>query len=214
MSSILTSNSTNHVFNGYLSKYDLINKYNIKNVHDVPKISKIILEFSSDDIINALDVAGKKEWDSELQVKSFLLLYILSLNCPFINFNKIKSSREDSKFSIKVIFSSEKDIYHFLTGLFHENWNLLVLDDFSFFKFSINRYTKYIKKNKNFVLNSKIPASSFFELDNFLNKNLLSISSKNLNIKASFLFFNNLYKDNLSLNTIKNIPSFWITNLK
>lgn len=214
MSSILTSHTTNHVFNDYISKCDLINKYNITSIYDIPQLSKIVLEFSSDDVINSLDIAGKKEWDSDLQVKSFLLLYLLSLNYPFINFNKIKSTREDSKFSIKIILSSKKEIFLFLVSLFHENWNLLVLDDFSFFKFSVNRYIKYMKKNKSFVLNSKIPASSFFELDNFLNKNLLGISSKNLNIKASFLFLNNIGKDKLSLNTIKNIPLFWITNLK
>jgi hypothetical protein len=213
MSSFLTASSINHKYTRYLSACDLLNKYNFKNINELPKLKKVVLEFSSFDILSSYEIGNKQEWDSELQLKSFLLLYLLQSNKPFVNLNKVQAVRDINNFSVKAILSSEKEIQLFLSSIFVENWNTLVLDDFLLFKGSIAKYNRYLQRNNVFVLNTKIPVSSFFELNTFLTKNLFNISSKNLNIKVSFVFFNKLNKNkNVSLKLIKNLPLFWVCN--
>jgi hypothetical protein len=213
MSSFLTASSTNFKYNDYLSKCDLINKYSLKSVDTCPKLNKIVLEFSSLDVLSACETGNKKEWDSELQIKAFLLLYVLQANRPFINFNKVQINKDNSNYSVKLTFSGKEEIQSFLSQLFVENWNTLLLDDFEFIRLNQAKYNKYIQVNEKYVLNTKLPASSFVELDTLLNKNLFGITSKSLNIKASFLFENNIILKLKAPNLlIKNLPLFWLTN--
>jgi hypothetical protein len=213
MSSFLLASPTNYKFNNYLSSCDLINKYNLGSVYENPKLSKIVLELSSQDILNACESGNKKEFDSDLQIKTFLLLYILQSNYPYINFNKIQQKKDGPAFSIKAVISSEEQIQSFLNTIFVENWNMLVIEDYTLLRSSIAKYTKHIQNNRKFVLNTKMAGSVFFEIDNFLNKNLFGLSSKNLNIKISFLFTHNFRKNKkISLDLIKNFPLFWTSN--
>ena len=197
----------------YLSNYDLINKYNSESIYKNPKLKKIIVELSSEDLLLASEYGNKKALDPDVQIKSFLILYIFYSLKPFININNKSSSKDDgdSKFSLKIVLSSPEEIDSFLKSLFIENWNKLNLEDFSLIKKNIKRYSQHISENKDFILNAKIPAGTFLEIDSLLSKNLLGINSKALNLKVGFLFSNPLFKiRKTSTNLIKNLPLFWI----
>ena len=87
-----------------------------------------------------------------------------------------------------------------------------MLDDFSLIKKKSKEYENHLLNNKRFVLSTKVPSSTFFEIDNFLGKNTLGINQKLLNIKVGFNFSNNNYRNsNSSLKMIKSLPLFWIS---
>jgi hypothetical protein len=216
MSSFLNSSPTNSKFNNYLSVCDLTNKYNLKNTNESPKLFKIILEFSSLDILSACENVNRKEFDSELQLKSFFLLYILECQRPFVNLNKINITKDSGmNYSVKVILSSKEELNSFLTTMFIENWDLLFSEDFSLIKGFRAKYNKYLQQNRKFVINTQIPGNTFFEIETFLNKNTFNLSLKNLSLRASFVFENKIsYAKKLDLNLVKNTPLFWVTATK
>ena len=210
LSSINCLKSTN---TNYLSSCDLINKYNVTNINKIPKLNEIAVEVSSYDILNSSEIIGKNELDSELQIKSFFILYLIQALIPFISFNNSKKVKEDGlSYSLKIVLSNEDDIYSFLVKFFVENWNKLLAEDFSFWSKSENNLFNSTLKQKKIVIQRKIPAEAFFEIDSFLDKNSFGIISKNLNLKVKFIFQNNNIKEqNTSINLIKNTPLFWIS---
>ena len=132
---------------------------------------------------------------------------------PFISFNNSKKVKEDGlSYSLKIILSNEDEINSFLIKLFVENWNKLLAEDFSFWPKSDNNLSDSTFNQKKIVIERKIPAEAFFEIDSFLDKNSFGIISKNLNFKIRFIFQNNNIKEqNTSINLIKNTPLFWIS---
>ena len=210
LSSINCLKNTN---TNYLSSCDLINKYNVTNINKIPKLNKIAIEVSSYDILNSSEIAGKNELDSELQIKSFFILYLIQALIPFISFNNSKKVKEDGlSYSLKIVLSNHDEIYSFLVKFFVENWNKLLAEDFSFWSKSDNNLFNSNLKKKKIVIQIKITAEAFFEIDSFLDKNSFGIISKNLNFKIRFIFQNNNIKEqNTSINLIKNTPLFWIS---
>jgi len=132
---------------------------------------------------------------------------------PFISFTNSKKVKEDGlSYSLRIVLSNEDEIYSFLVKFFVENWNKLLAEDFSFWPKSENNLFNSTLKQKKIVIQRKIPAEAFFEIDNFLDKNSFGIVSKNLNLKIKFIFQNNNVKEqNTSVNLIKNTPLFWIS---
>ena len=193
----------------YLSTCDLINKYNLLNVNKVPKLNKIVLKLSSRDLLSAVESLGKSEINSEIQVKSYFLLYIFSSYQPYIKFRVSKKLKgENDNYSLEIDIFSKEDIYSFLISFFIENWNKLSLEDFSLWK---RKGFNFIFQQKKFIIEKKIPADVFFELENLLNKTPFGIVSKNLNLKVKFLFQNNNFRSqSASENLVKNLPFFWI----
>lgn len=210
LSSINCLKNTN---TNYLSSCDLINKYNINNINKIPKLNKVAVEVSSYDILNSSEISGKNELDSELQMKSFFILYLIQALIPFISFSNSKKVKEDGlSYSLKIVLSDEDEIYSFLVKFFVENWNKLLAEDFSFWSKSDSTLSDSILKQKRITIQRKVPAEAFFEIDNFLDKNSFGIISKNLNFKVRFIFQNNNIKEqNTSINLVKNTPLFWIS---
>ena len=123
----------------YLSNCDLINKYNFKNVHEIPELKKIVLELNLEDFLLSCDLSQKEQTDSNIQIRAYIIIYILMGLMPFINFNKSSSSSLkvkslENNYSLKIILSNKKEINSFLTSLFIENWSKLLLEDFLLFK--------------------------------------------------------------------------------
>jgi len=208
----------NTVSNNYLSNCDLINKYNFKNIHRIPRLKKIVLDFNLFDFLNSSDFNLKEQTDSNSQIKSFIIFYILTEFISYINFNKSLSSIKklklsENNFSLKVIINNIKEIDLFLFSMFIENWSKLVVDDFVLFKKRNTLLNKSsIISNKQFIFSTVVPSSCFFELESFLNKNDsgINLNAKNFNIKLNFIFENTVNLKN-SQNFIKNLPYFWIS---
>ena len=207
----------NTKYNNYLSNCDLINKYNLKSVYNTPKLDKIILDFNLVDFLNAIDSSSAKEQtDSNIQIKAFIVFYILTEYASYINFNKsltaIKKLKiSENNYSLKISINSFKELDFFLFSFFVENWSKLLLEDYLLFKKQDS--LAILEKNplnKNFVYSTIVPSNCFFTLDNYFNKTNSGINSKNLNIKINFVFKKTPKIKNLQ-KLIKNLPYFWIS---
>ena len=211
--SLFLDTKLNFFSNDYLSKCDLLNKYNFKSTHEIPKLKKIVLDFNLADLIGASENKDKEQTDSNIQIKASSIFYVLAGLVAYINFNKslysIKKLKiSENNFSIKISTTNLNEINQFLLSFFVENWTKLLIEDFV-----LQRKKKELSKidsDKNIVLSALIPAEVFFELEMFLNKIVTGINSKNFNIKINFLF-NNPKELKNSQTLIKNLPYFWIS---
>lgn len=101
----------------YLNNADLLYKYNSKSIFNHFNISKINLEFS---VNNKLSTTKDTNLQNSLQLKIFILLFLITNRIPYINCNKfskknftfLKSTNFQSSFIIKNTCSHE--IYSFL----------------------------------------------------------------------------------------------------
>jgi hypothetical protein len=211
MSYSSTTDYTKSLTSKYLSNCDLINKYKLSSLNKKPILRNISLELTYSNIFESLDKLTKNESDSEIQVKSFLILYIFKLFQPLVDFGgtaKIKEAK--SGWSIRILLSEEEDLHFFLKTIFIENISKILVEDFSFFHTQNNILYDIGSDQKTCLVNSKIPVESFYEIDNFLTKNLLGISPEKLNVDVKFLFQNNNITDqNSSIKLIKNTQLFW-----
>jgi|TARA_A100001035_G_scaffold25981_1_gene17419 ribosomal protein L5 len=211
MNSVFTNSFSHNNYESYISNCDLINKYNVKSVHQIPKLDKIVLELDMKDLLNSYEISSKDQTDSVAQVKAFLILYIFIGLFPYIKASKAVSSSGRLKttnlqYSLKVVLRRKEEINNFLFSLFVENWQKLSLEDFKLFK---NERVKS-KAEKTFVLNTLLPADCFFDISEFLSKSLTGVNSKNLKFRLNFSFNSSInVKDRNKL--IKNLPFFWIS---
>ena len=211
MNSVFTNGFSHNNYESYISNCDLINKYNVKSVHQIPKLDKIVLELDMKDLLNSYEISSKDQTDSVAQVKAFLILYIFIGLFPYIKASKAVSSSGRLKttnlqYSLKVVLRRKEEINNFLFSLFVENWQKLSLEDFKLFK---NERVKS-KAEKTFVLNTLLPADCFFDISEFLSKSLTGVNSKNLKFRLNFSFNSSInVKDRNKL--IKNLPFFWIS---
>lgn len=215
MTKVQMNSISNYNYNSYLSKCDLINKYNLTTAFETPKLDKIVLDFPIKELINALDKTGKSETDSDIQLKAFLVLYIINLFFPYVTFNKLELTNSNKtkiaslSGSLKIVFSQPEEINLFLSSFFVENWNRMLDDDFTLFD-SLNNTSTKLKLSKNFIHTTKISGNSFFETSDFFAKNLSDVNPKELNIYVNF-FFSNLISNANTKSSIENIPLFWIS---
>lgn len=211
MNSAFNNCLSRYDYESYISNCDLINKYNIKNIHQIPKLDKIVLELDMKDLLNSYETVVKDQTDSIAQVKAFLILYVFMGMFPFIKASKSISSSgrlktTNQQYSLKVVLRTKKQLNSFLFSLFVENWQKLSLEDFRLFK---NDRIKNAAE-KTFVLNSLIPGGCFFDVNEFLSKSLSSLNSKNFKFRLNFSFNNFIDIKNRN-NLIKNLPFFWIS---
>jgi len=201
---ISTKINTNMDYNSYLSDCDLINKYNLINIYQKPKLENIVLEFSIENENNSS--AGNS-------IKAALVLYFISMLYPFVNIKNTKTNDTNKlknttiKYNFKIIFSNKKEINLFLSTFFIENWNALLLDDFILFSSKFDK-SKIIHKKE--VFKTKLPLQSFFELESFFSKVVTEINPKDLIMNLNFLFSNLIIGGNRKT-LIQNLPNFWIS---
>jgi hypothetical protein len=202
-------NQSFFIKNQYLSNCDLINKYNLRNIYQKPKLNKIILDFSLKNFIDSLNIKENQERFNEIQIKSFLFLYLLTGAIPLIN-NKLivlknKEAKENVNYSLKFSYGNDSFIYNFLFFFFIENWS-------SIFKENKNILSVINKKKELNLFNLKIvlPTSVFSEIDYILNNSTFDLNPKELNLNINFLI--SIPQKNKNLNSVlKNLPLFWIS---
>ena len=211
MNSALFNSSSRNDYENYISQCDLINKYNIKSVYEIPELDKMVLELDMKDLLNSYEIPSKDQTDSIAQIKAFSIVYMFMGLLPYIRASKTVSSSGRAKttnlqFSLKIVLRKKDEINNFLFSLFVENWHKLILEDFKLFK---NKRFK-AKAEKIFVLNSLVPADCFFDVNEFLSKSLSGVNSKSLKFRLNFSFKSPI--DIIDRNRlIKNLPFFWIS---
>ena len=199
----------NFITNGYYSRYDILNKFNLDSLYKLPKIDCIVLEFSLNKFISASENTGTEK-DVEMQTKSFLLFYNYALCFPFVKSCKLKIQKSKSKevefnYILKVKFSKEVDFQNFLVSLFVESWPNIISSDLKLFS------TKKIRLDSTFInFQMSIPASTVFDFESIVNNLQLNINSKEFFVNINFIVYSPIYVyDKHKL--LKNLPLFWIS---
>lgn len=194
----------NYNQSNYITTLDLINKYNLKAKNTCPCLTKIVVTFS---LTNFLDIFFDKtlnELDSDIQAKTFFLIYLLFSSIPFIKGKYIKNVKSSqTNFLLEIILSNSFSINEFLVRIFIESNNLV-----NNLKFSNFEKKNSIGKNNKYIYCSSFEINKFSEVNVFLNKVLSSTKSNELSLFLNIHFINfpkNLNKDNL----IKNQFLFW-----
>ena len=110
-------NKVKLVKNSYLSKLELVNKFNLDQVDKVPFVDRVTVEFPISKFLTAFYGVKKYEYSLDVQIKFVLVVYLLVLNFPFINYKSIQSQEKVSyrnsgdvrNFSLKITLTG-KDI--------------------------------------------------------------------------------------------------------
>jgi len=208
----LNNKKFDYIVSDYLVNYDLIHKYNLKNIYRRPKIKKIVLHFLLKDLLASSNLGRKVT--NNTQIKAFFIFYILfSLN-SYINitktsFNKMLQKNADNDYSLKIVLSSRQDINNFLVMLFIENYNQLGKENLEILKKENQKDLEF--PNNQFCYNFSLPGKIFFDLNDFFRQNTKDTNLKDLDIKLSFVFDGVTKTKNIN-NLIKNISFFWIAS--
>jgi len=195
-------------FNQYMSNYDLIQKYTLKNQYKIPTLYKIKLNLRLTDV--AFNDAEKKANVSAQSLRTaFLFFFALFSRIPYIN-TRITSNVQDSQknsetdYFLNILFNNQTQIDEFLFFLFIENWTNLLKTDY---KMNFNKpYTKE-ESNNTIQLFSKIPLTVLYNFD------IMYDTSSNKKIKEDSSVFLTFFFKNLHCKYIKesiqNLPIFW-----
>lgn len=185
-----------HLYNDYISKCDLINKYNKKNLK-LPKVQSIVFDIPINQIGNLSNLSLK---NSTLitETKMFFNLYLNYCFEPYINYKSIKSSKKGSSLKIKFVKKIEIDSY--LHDLFiYISVNLV-------FKYFIFIYKEKEKNTQ--LLQFKIPIFYMPELNLSTDFLFYALNLKDLSffINFKFIHLNNSFN---FVNYLRNIIYFW-----
>lgn len=199
--------SINQTVGEYLLNYDLLTKYNLKAIKDIPKIQKLSVELKLKDFLTASEISTKNQKHILSQTKAYILVYLLFNFLPQINFNKNNFSKtkisnlNELHFSLNLDFLTKKEINTFLSFFFIENFAKLNSNKFKLIK--IQKLNKKIELLESFLINFTIPSNFFNESENIFTEGL---NMKNLNFNLKFLINNPKLKNNQ--NIIKNLFFF------
>ena len=185
----------NYFLNDYLVKCDLIYKYNLKNIRLIPKVKKIKVSLK----INEKVELGQTSSSTLFKLQLFLILYLVFLSYPYINYSKSKISKENF-FVIHSTISESSLIYSFLDSFFIDNFYRLKKS--TFLSLNFLKIKSFLQKKN--VLTIKVPLNFFDELNEFS-------SAHNLNIKELYMLVS-FSIENPSFLKIKN-NKFFLKNL-
>jgi hypothetical protein len=193
----------NFFLNDYLVKCDLIYKYNLENIKQIPKITKVNVSLKMNENLKELEIGHNLSFNL-INIQLFLIIYIFYFSYPFIKYSKSKISKENF-FFLNSTISEKSLIYSFLDSFFVDNTvktkNLSFLS-LNYFKIK----TCSLEKKTTFTI--KVPLSFFDEINEFSSFNSLNI--KELFIFLSFSIENPIFI-RLSNNKffLRNLPYFW-----
>jgi hypothetical protein len=188
----------------YLLNCDVVSKYHLKSNFDQPKITEINFRVFIDEVISASFFSTSNDKDNHLKIKSMILVYMILSFFPKIIAKKKKTGKkknsfllDDEEYVYEMKITKKNDINHFLSRLFfetkfvNENLNKKELKNIS------------IQSKNRINLNTRVPATQFFDINEFFN---LDSNDWNLNkvfIHTNFIY-SNIPKNTQVLNVIKN----------
>jgi len=200
-------NLNSSFYNNYLSRYDMSYKYKINNIHNIPKIELITLDFPLAQISNNLNISTNSKYlTSTSFYLCYFMFYITFLIFPYINF-KTKKKQDLKNYALKFNIKEKKKLQEFFYNF------ILCLNDNS------NKFVPLFKVEENLILKKnyssskvitnliyKLPIYYIYDLNLFFNEVLPELNSKNLEIYI-----------NLKCNTfgmlklnLKNLHLFWM----
>jgi hypothetical protein len=184
-----------------LSEYDLINKFFLKTIYLVPKITKTSLHFVLNDLISFLkteedSILNKK--DIVFKSKFFICLFFYFKIFSIIKNKKIKDLKiknDLENFDFNILSNNETIIFNFLYLIFVEN------------TFNVKYNIKTIFLDKIILIKVSIPIENLLDLS-FLLTSFLFLNLKEKQLTFEFIV-NNPINSKISQNFIKNLPLLW-----
>jgi hypothetical protein len=196
-------------YNSYLSTLDLLNKYNITEKKKLPFLNRIIIVLPLTLFLDKFIDKNLNEHELEVQIKSTLMLYLLSLNLPYIRFNTLKLFKtKENHISLKITLTDNYTINQMLTRLFIEKKSILLNSKRT--KNQTFKESKHLLQQKNLILSCFFSVQNFVEIENLFNRIFFGINSNEFLMKIFFVFNNSSKKIINYQNLIKNYPLFWI----
>jgi hypothetical protein len=192
-----------------LLNIDLINKYNIRDVNNIPFLSSITVDLP---ITNFQLAIGRKNlsFDSNLiQKKAFILSFFFSQYKFYIKKNTYKSlieKKQITNFCLSLKLNKSKDIFYFLMGLFVENQISLRKENIQILNNNNKKQYSLFSRDKNCLIKIALPICIFSELyilltymfpnmnirDLYFNLTLKFLKPQTLHLKNNLLFFRNI----------------------
>ena len=185
-----TYNKAKFTKNSYLSKLELINKFNLCHVKTVPSVSRIVIEFPISDFLTSFYSASKKDkYSLDVQIKSVLVVYLLVFNLPSINYQIVQKQKKSSfrrsedtrNFLLKITLTRKDIIEKFLIKILNDNDMRFISDLHKVFS-SVRS-----KENNNHLYKGRVYLRNILEINTFLSRILHDIDSLDL-------FFNLILK--------------------
>ena len=191
---------------------DLMNKYLIKNMYQIPKIKTINVQINIKDVIEINKNSFNNIKEKPYKLKIFLLLFFYFLKIPFYKIQKfLKITKGNNKLKLKTnvleIISINKRVFNnLILSLFMENTCLKTSKNInSLQKFLILPSKSIDSINLKFLMSSEI-FENIKKLGFFIFKNS---TLKQLNFTLILQLYNPTKINNLK-NLLYNMPFFWI----
>lgn len=183
------------IFFNYFYNCDIINKYNIFSIYNIPLIQKIKIKFLLNSFQSNLIENSN---DYNIKTKAVFFFFLMTNLFPHLNFIKIKKTLNkmlfDTTFCLTNMFQNQQIINSFLISFFFEllpnsEEKIFVVKNMKtciILKFFLPVYSF---KNLNFILNTEV---FYFLKNDFLVQLELFVSkkkSKNFNWQTLILFW-------------------------
>jgi len=172
-------------FNSYINNNDLLYKYQIKSINNLPKIKNFSISLSSIKILKYfLNYSVNQIVESDLQLNIFLLCCLLYSQAPFIYFSKkrkeffFKIHSSSKTKNLDFLFYNFSDYFFFINEkLLEDNTKKLKISEFFLAK---------MKYNLIFFL--RVPFIYISELDELFYKIFHFINTKDIFLTLSLKF--------------------------
>jgi ribosomal protein L5 len=182
----------NYKQHNYLINLELINKYSLKNIHEIPSIDKISVNFPSKNFL------GSDEAFFGYEIQSIFLFYSIFSLISFVNLKKKKflekdTTKVDFDCFLKIVLSNKKEFYKFLFDIIDPNVMSLV-ENIS----TVNSQKKTLKSNSNHNYYN-VPLKYFGDFTKLLTQlNIdLNVNQFNLNVDIVIKNKKNRHSSNL-----------------
>lgn len=190
----------------YLSNCDLINRTLIRDVNEIPKIDKIVIQLSSSQNHKGENNISSSDLNSHLKIL-LMFYFVLGIN-PKINYHREKNlnyqadeKENDSFYSYKIILENSSDIQKFIRYFFVEN---------NFVFDSSNSNIKFLSTHSKTVsMKLTIPSIMDQDIEGIFNLNTKETSIKDLNLTVNFLVNSNSMSTAKIKGDLYSIYPFW-----
>jgi hypothetical protein len=186
----------------YLLNCDNINKYGLTSVYNTPIVEKITFQILLKDFLNASDFLNKKEVNNNIQLKAVIFFYLIFNFFPQISFQNIKitkslKNRQDGDFILTLSLNNKNKIHSLLSDLFIDNGRLFNKEGTSSPTKSFYLNTKSSRKHLSY--NMKIEGHRFFDINEFFNVKIQSVTVSKLKINMNLLYSKILLDKDISI---------------
>jgi hypothetical protein len=200
----------------YFLDYDLINKYNLLNLSQKPRLDLIKLNISLNSFYNS--VAQDKSQLNVIKNVSFLkkFLYIFSYSFSpylfYIKINKTVSKKKtlSTNCYLQLLIKGNSNLYTFLTTLLADNFFIIKQIKKTISSDKILESIELITKKTFFIIHT-MSVQFFSDLNTLISNLFNNIYIKDLLINLFFIFKKNKnFSVQISNSFIQNLFLFWV----